>query len=172
PTPYLPYAAGGFPSPSGKCEFYSARMESMGLDPLPAFTPPHEFPEVVPELAARFPITLISSPRHQFLNSTFVNIASLRRDAEPEVTLHPTDAAPRDIAEGSSVVIFNDRGAFSAVARVSDSVRPGVAWAPSVWWGKLTADHHNANETTSQRTTDMGGGPVFYDNLVEIAPAG
>ncbi|MHB1095188.1 MAG: molybdopterin-containing oxidoreductase family protein [Gemmatimonadaceae bacterium] len=172
PTPYLPYAEGGFPSPSGKCEFYSARMESMGLDPLPAFTPPHEFPEVVPELAARFPLTLISSPRHQFLNSTFVNIASLRRDAEPEVTLHPTDAAPRDIAEGSSVVIFNDRGAFSAVARVSDSVRPGVAWAPSVWWGKLTADHHNANETTSQRTTDMGGGPVFYDNLVEIAPAG
>jgi len=114
----VPFANGEFLTPSGKCEFYSARMESMGLDPLPAFTPPHEFPEEVPELAARFPITLISSPRHQFLNSTFVNIASLRRDAEPEVTLRPTDAAPRDIAEGASVVIFNDRGAFSAVARV------------------------------------------------------
>ena len=35
----------------------------MGLDPLPAFTPPYEFPESVPELAARFPLTLISSPR-------------------------------------------------------------------------------------------------------------
>ncbi|HEY3287128.1 MAG TPA: molybdopterin oxidoreductase family protein [Gemmatimonadaceae bacterium] len=171
PTPYLPYAEGGFATPSGKCEFYSARMEAMGLDPLPAFTPPHEFPEEVPELAARFPLTLVSSPRHQFLNSTFVNIASLRRDAEPEITVHPDDAAPRAIVDGLPVVVFNDRGAFTAVARVSDSVRVGVAWAPSVWWGKFTSDGHNANETTSQRTTDMGGGPVFYDNLVEIAPS-
>ena len=171
PTPYLPYADGGFLTPSGKCEFHSARMAAMGLDPLPGFTPPHEFPEMVPELAARFPLALVSSPRHQFLNSTFVNVSSLRRDAEPEVTLHPDDAAPRGIVEGAPVTVFNDRGAFSAIARVAESVRVGVAWAPSVWWGKLTNDGHNANETTSQRTTDMGGGPVYYDNLVEIAPA-
>ncbi|MBI2408876.1 MAG: molybdopterin oxidoreductase family protein [Gemmatimonadetes bacterium] len=171
PTPYVPYAEGGFLTPSGKCEFYSARMEAMGLDPLPNFTPPHEFPEEVPELAARFPIALVSSPRHQFLNSTFVNIKSLRRDAEPEVMVHPADAAPRSLVDGMPVVVFNDRGAFSATARVTDAVRQGVAWAPSVWWGKLTGDGHNANETTSQRTTDMGNGPVFYDNLVEIAPA-
>ena len=171
PTPYLPYADGGFPTPSGKCEFYSERMAQMGLDPLPAFTPPHEFPEHVPDLARKYPLTLISSPRHQFLNSTFVNIASLRRDAEPEVTLHPADAGQRLVTDGMEVVVFNDRGAFSAVARVADSVRAGVAWAPSIWWGKLSGDGHNANETTSQKLTDMGGGPVFYDNLVEIAPA-
>jgi len=169
PTPYLPYAEGGFSTPSGKCEFYSARMEAMGLDPLPAFTPPHELPELVPELAEKYPLMLVSSPRHQFLNSTFVNIASLRRDAEPEVMVHPADAEPRDLVEGAEVVVFNDRGAFTAVARITDQVRRGVAWAPSVWWGKMTRDGHNANETTSQRTTDMGNGPVFYDNLVEIA---
>jgi anaerobic selenocysteine-containing dehydrogenase len=171
PTPFLPYAEGVFPTPSGKCEFYSERMAQLGLDPLPAFTPPHEFPERVPDLAERYPLTLISSPRHQFLNSTFVNISSLRRDAEPEITLHSADAERRGIVDGMPVVIFNDRGAFSAVARVGDAVREGVAWAPSVWWGKLTSDGHNANETTSQRLTDMGGGPVFYDNLVEIASA-
>ena len=171
PTPYLPYADGAFRTPSGKCEFYSERMAQLGLDPLPAFTPPHEFPERVPELAEKYPLTLISSPRHQFLNSTFVNIASLRRDAEPECTLHTADAERRGIAEGMPVVIFNDRGAFSAVARVGDAVREGVVWAPSIWWGKLTSDGHNANETSSQRLTDMGGGPVFYDNLVEVASA-
>lgn len=172
PTPYLPYAQGGFATPSGKCEFYSARMEAMGLDPLPAFTPPHELPELVPELAAKYPLMLVSSPRHQFLNTTFVNIASLRRDAEPEVMVHPADAEARGLAEGAAVSVFNDRGAFTAVARVTDQVRPGVAWAPSVWWAKMSRDGRNANETTSQRTTDMGNGPVFYDNLVEIAPAG
>ena len=172
PTPYLPFAKGGFPTPSGKCEFYSERMARMGLDPLPAFTPPFEFPEAVPALAARFPLTLISSPAHQFLNSTFVNVDSLRRTArEPECLLHPVDAASRGIGAGARVVIHNDRGAFTAVARVEDTIRPGVVWAPSIWWGKYAADGANANQTTSQRETDMGRGPVFYDNLVEVGLA-
>jgi anaerobic selenocysteine-containing dehydrogenase len=168
PVPHLPYAEGDFPTPSGKCEFYSARMEAMGLDPLPAFTPPYEFPENVPELAAKYPLTLISSPRHQFLNSTFVNVDSLRIRAHPEVLLHTHDAARRGIAEGMRVMIENDRGHFTAVAKVGEGVREGVVWAPSIWWTKLTADRANANDTTSQRETDLGHGPVFYDNLVEV----
>ena len=172
PKPYLPYAEGGFTTPSGKCEFYSARMAEMGLDPLPAFTPPYEYPEAVPALAERYPLTLISSPAHHFLNSTFVNVESLRRAArEPECLLHPADAERRGIAVGARVVVHNDRGAFTAVARVEDSIRPGVVWAPSIWWGKFAADGANANQTTSQRETDMGHGPVFYDNLVEVGLA-
>lgn len=171
PVPHVPFAQGGFPTPSGKCEFVSARMQAMGLDPLPSFTPPHEFPESVPEIAARYPLTLISSPRHQFLNSTFVNVDSLRRNAEPEVLVHPHDAARRGIADGMRVVVENDRGHFTGAAKVGDAVREGVVWAPSVWWQKLTSDNANANATTSQRETDMGHGPVFYDNLVEVSPA-
>jgi anaerobic selenocysteine-containing dehydrogenase len=168
PRPFLPFAEGNFLTPSGKCEFYSERMKEMGLDPLPAFTPPYEFPELVPELAERYPLTLISSPRHQFLNSTFVNVESLRRDAEPECVIHPQDAGARGIVTGQTVVIANDRGEFHARARVEASVRPGVVWAPSIWWQKYTPDRRNANETTSQRETDMGHGPVFYDNLVDV----
>jgi anaerobic selenocysteine-containing dehydrogenase len=172
PKPYLPYADGGFTTPSGKCELYSQRMADMGLDPLPAFTPPYEFPEEVPALAERYPLTLISSPAHQFLNSTFVNVESLRRAAnEPECLLHPVDAERRGIAVGARVVVHNDRGAFTAVARVEEGIRPGVVWAPSIWWGKFAADGANANQTTSQRETDMGHGPVFYDNLVEVGLA-
>ena len=172
PTPYLPFENGGFMTPSGKCEFVSPRLGEMGLDPLPTFTPPHEFPENVPALASRFPLALVSSPAHQFLNSTFVNIDALRRGArEPECLLHPVDAERRGIAPGMRVVIHNDRGAFTAVARVEDTIRPGVVWAPSIWWGKYAADGANANQTTSQRETDMGHGPVFYDNLVEVGLA-
>ena len=172
PTPYLPFADGGFPTPSGKCELYSERMAEMGLDPLPSFTPPYEFPEEVPELAARYPLTLVSSPAHQFLNTTFVNVDSLRRAArEPECMLHPNDAERRGIAAGARVVVHNDRGAFTAVARVEPTIREGVVWAPSIWWAKYAADGANANQTTSQRETDMGHGPVFYDNLVEVGLA-
>jgi anaerobic selenocysteine-containing dehydrogenase len=172
PRPYLPFADGGFLTPSGKCEFYSARLAEMGLDPLPTYTPPNECAEEAPDLAARYPLTLISSPAHQFLNTTFVNVDSLRRGArEPECLLHPRDAERRGIGVGARVVIYNDRGAFTATARVEETIRPGVVWAPSIWWGKLAADGRNANETTSQRETDMGHGPVFYDNLVEVALA-
>jgi anaerobic selenocysteine-containing dehydrogenase len=172
PNPYLPFAEGKFLTPSGKCEFYSPRMKEMGLDPLPSFTPPYEFPDTAPELAARYPLTLISSPAHQFLNSTFVNIDSLRRGArEPECLLHPVDAEGRGIAPGARVVVHNDRGAFTAVARVEETIRPGVVWAPSIWWGKFAADGANANQTTSQRETDLGHAPVFYDNLVEVGLA-
>jgi len=172
PRPYAPFAHGDFFTPSGKCEFYSARMAEMGLDPVPTFTAPHEFPENVPALAARFPITLISSPAHQFLNSTFVNIGPLQRAArEPEVSLHPSDAERRGLADGTVVIVENDRGHFRAMARVREGIREGVAWAPGVWWAKLSPDGLNVNTTTSQRLTDMGGGPVFYDNLVEIRAA-
>ncbi len=171
PTPYIPFAEGGFPTPSGKCEFYSARLEAMGMDPLPTYTPPYELPETAPALAARFPLSLISSPRHYFLNTTFVNIASLRKHAEPECVMHPHDAERRGLAPGTRVIVHNDRGHFAAALDVSDTVREGVVWAPSIWWGKLSPDGQNANATTSQRETDLGHGPVFYDNLVEVSAA-
>ena len=107
PRPYAPYAEGGFPTPSGKCEFYSARLEGMGLDPVPTFLAPYEHPENVPELAARYPLTLISSPRHQFLNTTFVNVDSLRGRAEPECLIHPEDAATRAISEGDRLSLIH-----------------------------------------------------------------
>ena len=171
PRPFVPYAEGNFPTPSGKCEFYSERMLERGMDPLPTYTPPKELPETAPELAKRFPLVLISSPRHKFLNSTFVNIRSLRGDAEPECQLHPVDAAARGITDGMAIVVHNDRGHFRAVARVGEGVRVGVAWAPSIWWTKLAGDRRNANDTTSQGVTDLGGGAVFYDNLVQVSLA-
>ena len=172
PTPYLPYADGEFSTPSGKCEFFSQRLAEMGLDPLPTYIPPYESVERDPELVARYPLTLISSPAHTFLNTTFANITSLRRQArEPEVLLHPADAERRGISPGMRVTVHNDRGAFSAMARVEPTIREGVAWAPSIWWAKLAGDDANANQTTSQRETDLGHGPVFYDNQVEVEAA-
>jgi anaerobic selenocysteine-containing dehydrogenase len=172
PTPYLPFADGGFTTPSGKCEFVSQRLVELGFDALPTYIPPYESPERDPALVARYPLTLISSPAHTFLNSTFVNVTSLRRQAqEPEVLLHPADAERRGIATGMRVTVHNDRGAFAAMARVEPSIREGVVWAPSIWWGKLTGDDANANQTTSQRETDLGHGPVFYDNQVEVDAA-
>ncbi|MEP7086728.1 MAG: molybdopterin oxidoreductase family protein [Gemmatimonadota bacterium] len=171
PRPYLPFAEGAFPTPSGKCELFSQRLEDMGFDGLATYTAPYESRTSSPELAAQFPLSLISSPAHQFLNSTFVNVDALRRGArEPELMIHPDDATPRAVLDGTRVEVHNERGSFSAVARVSDAVSEGTVWSPSIWWTKFSKDGRNANDTTSQRETDLGHGPVFYDNLVEVSP--
>ena len=172
PAPYAPYAEGGFATPSGKCELFSERMRDLGLDPVPAYLPPRESRESAPDLVARYPLTLLSPPAHQFLNSTFVNVDSLRAKAgEPTLRLHPDDAALRGISDGLEVRIFNDRGGFRARAVVTAEVKRGVVQAPSIWWGRYAQDGMNANETTSVAVTDLGGGATFYDNLVEVAPA-
>jgi anaerobic selenocysteine-containing dehydrogenase len=167
--PDAPFAQGGFPTPSGKCEFYSAQMEKDGLDPLPAYIAPYESAASNPELAKRYPLAMISPPARNFLNSTFVNVKSLRStEGEPHLDIHPDDCASRGIADGDMVRIFNDRGSFIAKARVTDKARVGLVVGLSVWWKKLAKDGKNANEVTSQQLTDMGRAPTFYDTLVQV----
>jgi anaerobic selenocysteine-containing dehydrogenase len=173
PSPHLPYRRGAkVPTPSGKIEISTDRASAFGVRRVPEYIAPYESEERDPQLAKIFPLALISPPAHSFLNSSFVNVASLRRAAgKPTLEIHADDARPRGINAGERVTIFNKRGAFSAEAVISDRVRPGVVSAPSVWWGKLTDDGTNANETTSQALTDIGAGATFYDNLVEVRTA-
>ncbi|UZN49373.1 molybdopterin oxidoreductase family protein [Cupriavidus cauae] len=170
--PAAPFAEGGFPSPTGKCQFYAAEMVKDGLDPLPGYVPPYEAPASAPELAARYPLAMISPPARNFLNSTFVNVDSLRAtEGEPHLDIHPDDAAARGIVDGMMVRAFNDRGSMQARARVTDRARQGLVVGLSIWWKKLAPDGKNANELTSQRLTDMGRAPVFYDCLVQVEAA-
>ena len=167
--PAAPFAQGGFPTPSGKCEFYSASMLADGLDPVPNHTPPYESVASNPALAAKYPLAMISPPARNFLNSSFVNVTSLRStEGEPRLDIHPDDSAARGIAEGDMVRIFNDRGSFVAKARITPKARAGLVVGLSVWWKKLASDGKNANEVTSQALTDMGRAPTFYDLLVQV----
>ncbi len=171
-VPDAPFACGNFPTPSGKCEFYSESMKQDGLDPLPAYIPNYESAASAPELAAKYPLAMISPPARNFLNSTFVNVQSLRAtEGEPQLDISPDDAATRGINHGDMVRIFNDRGSFVCKARVTPKARKGLVVGLSIWWKKLAGDGKNANEVTSQRLTDMGRAPTFYDTLVQVEKA-
>ncbi|MBB3119930.1 molybdopterin-containing oxidoreductase family protein [Pseudoduganella violacea] len=170
--PAAPFAHGNFATPSGKCEFYSETMLKDGLDPLPGYIENYESAASNPELAAKYPLAMISPPARNFLNSSFVNVQSLRAtEGEPHLDLNPEDAAERGINHGDMVRIFNDRGSFVAKARVTPKARKGLAVGLSIWWKKLASDGKNANEVTSQRLTDMGRAPTFYDTLVQVEKA-
>ncbi len=168
-----PFADGGFPTPSGKCELSSPRLQAMGLDPLPDHLPPYESASSDPALAARYPLQLISPPARNFMNSTFVNITSLRgADREPACEIHPDDAAARGIGAGGGVRLFTARRAFRYRARRNALTPRGVVVAWGVWWHKMAAGGRNVNAVTSQALTDLGRAPTFYDCLVEAARVG
>jgi anaerobic selenocysteine-containing dehydrogenase len=170
PAGWAPFAEGGFGTPSGKCEFFSEREARAGRDPLPRYAPPHEDPQTKPDLAAKYPLQMLTPPAPSFLNSTFINVDSLRRSAgEVTLEIHPTDAAKRGIADGQLVTVFNGRGRFRAKAVVGELVKPGVVVSLGSWWTRYTADGVNCNTTTSTALTDLGGGATFFDNLVEVA---
>jgi anaerobic selenocysteine-containing dehydrogenase len=163
--PEAPFAEGGFPTPSGRCEFFSARLEAMGINAVPDHVPNWE----PAGSSAEFPLAMISPPARNFLNSTFVNVTSLRAiEVEPLLEIHAADAAARGIEDGAMVRVFNRRGEHRCRAEVSRRARQGVVHGMGIWWRKLGMDGTNVNELTSQRLTDIGRGPTFYDCLVEV----
>jgi anaerobic selenocysteine-containing dehydrogenase len=165
PLPAAPFAQGGFPTPSGKCEFFSARLAAQGLDGLPDHLPNYESVGS----HARYPLAMISPPARNFLNSSFVNVKSLRdMEGEPVLEIHPQDAQVRGVVDGATVQVFNQRGTYRCKAHVSERARPGVVNGLGIWWRKLGIDGKNVNELTSQQLTDIGRGPVFYDCLVQV----
>ena len=166
--PDAPFAEGNFPTPSGKCEFYSARLAASGADGLPDHVPNYE----TAATDARYPLAMISPPARNFLNSSFVNVDSLRTlEGQPLVELHAGDAASRGIQDGDTVRVFNQRGSYRCVARLNQRARAGLVVGLGVWWRKLGLDGSNVNQLTSQRLTDMGAAPTFYDCAVQVERA-
>jgi len=160
-----PHAAGRFATPDGRLALRCDGLADSDVDPLPHYAPPAEVADA--ELAARFPLALLTPKTHLFLNSTFAN-QSRQASAQPHayVVVNPDDAAGRGIRDGSLVRIFNDRGECVLPARVSDDARPGVVVAPMGWWGDA-----GAQATTPQRLTRLAHAPTFNDNRVELSPA-
>ena len=166
PVPDRPFAEGGYATPDGR-----AQVAPQGWG-VPDHVPPHESVQSAPELARRYPLAMISPPPRNFLNSSFVNVDSLRAaEREPIVEIHPDDAAQRGIADGDRVRIINDRGIYRCRAVVGLRARPGVVNALGVWWRAWCEGGSNVNVLTSQRLTDIGAGPTFYDCLVEVVRA-
>ncbi len=160
--PFLPFAQGGFGHPSGKCEFGAETLE---------YTPPVESRHGDTALRGKYPLELVSSKNDDSMNSTFGNRPGVDDDTSI-LHLHPSDAGPREIRSGDRVRVFNDRGSLLLKANVDGMVQAGVVRSPSTRWLKRSPDGRNANALTSDRLTDMGGGPTFYNCLVQVERCG
>jgi len=182
PEPHLPFAQGNFPTPSGKCEFYSEKMARDGYDPVPTYIPPKWQEVGIRETGngkrdstlSRFPLpeslVCISPPAHSFLNSSFTVVDRLRnREKIPLLQIHPSDAQARSIRDGATVRVWNALGSVQLTAEVTEDIIPGTVLAPGIWWNKFSPDGRNINQIVPQDETDMGAGATIYDTLVWVA---
>jgi len=155
----LPFADGGFQTPSGKFEF--------GADDL-GYSAPVESRHGDAGLLQKFPLELISGKNDDSMNSTF----GYRPDVNEQtgrLSMHADDAKARGISQGCTVKVFNARGACYFRAEINDDVRPGVLRARSLGWRRDAKHQLGINHLTSERLTDIGRGPTFYSCLVEVA---
>ena len=189
PDEYAPHVEGNFRTPSGKTEFVAAaaaggnfvvplfrqgsndHQPGQPVDPLPHYIPPRESWQADPELAARFPLNLLTPKSHAYINSSFANIESLQKVLDPSVVIHPDDAAARGIVEGTPVRVFNARGEFTVLASLNTTVQPGVVVTAMGGWRKNSPARATLGTVNSTRFADLGNAPTFSDTLVEVESA-
>jgi anaerobic selenocysteine-containing dehydrogenase len=163
--PFLPFAHGGFRTPSGKAELYSESLKTQGLDPVVEFNPPSESRH-----ARRngLPLELLARKADNFLNTTFSNVPSVQEMEETGLLeISSGDAQARGIADGDRVRVFNHRGDVELIARVDGKVQAGVVSA-RLHWAKMAPGFQSINSLTSEKLTDMGNSATFYSVLVEV----
>jgi anaerobic selenocysteine-containing dehydrogenase len=157
------------PTPSGRIELYSSKLEEAGLPPLPTYVPLKEgYDGVRRGRGHKYPLMFISPPNHNFLNSTFANVEKHQKlEKEPALQIHPADAEERGIVDGDMVTVYNDRGTYEVRAKVTDKMLPGTVVSQGLWW-EGEGRKQRANALTPDRLSDMGEGATFFSTVVEV----
>jgi anaerobic selenocysteine-containing dehydrogenase len=188
PDKRAPHAEGNFKTPSGKCEFkssvvanfvvpvwrsmYEGMQPGEPIDPLPDYIPPYESPQSNPDLAKRYPLSILSPKPHAFLNTQYGNEERQRgRQGEQRVLIHPKDALEREIENGNAVRVFNDRGSFEGLAELSEDLVPGLVMANVGYWPSLNRSGTSVNSISSDKHCTLGQAGSYSDNLVQVARA-
>lgn len=175
-APFVHGAGGVFPTATGRLQFYEespapntdfGQSYDLSNETLPYWEPPRE-------VAAgrtpneKYPLQILSDHQKLRTHTQWINIAPiLELDPEPTVKLHPDTAAERNIAEGDTVRIFNDRGYVVMRAHLSEGVRPDVLLCSRGW------DQNQYIDGNLQDVLQIGVHPVcvtqaFFDAIGNI----
>ena len=180
------HAKGEFATETGKCHFmvegaknfvagpfrqmYEGFQPGEDLDSLPDYVESRETPATNPDLAAKFPLNIISPKSHGFLNSCYANDTRKQKgQGEQSILLNKLDAETRNIKDGSVIKVFNDRGSFKGVAKISEDVNTGIVVATLGYWRQL--NDGTVNCISFAEFGDMGHSPTYSDNLVDVGLA-
>ena len=178
-----PHKEGNFPTPSGKCEFrlvgaknfvagpfrqmYDDFQPGQDIPELPDYVPSKESKLANPELFKKYPLNILAPKSHGFINSCYGNIENkLKGQGEQFILINQADAMDRGIQEGEMIKIFNDRGSFDALAKITSDVNKGIVVTTLGYWRQL--NNGTVNSVSSSAFGDMGNAQTSHDCLVEV----
>ena len=167
----LPPGADGQVLPFSTPEWFGTASGKAQLLPVPCFVAPEESRA---HAGPAYPLEFLPRKADNYMNSTFSNQATHQRMESATagtLEMHGDDAADRGVTHNDEVEVFNGRGSIRLRASLNAKVGRGVV-AARLDWSKLNGDptgqQANVNALTSERLTDIGGGPTFYSTLVEV----
>ena len=167
PDPWIPFADKKFPTPSGRIELFSLYLQGKGFSPLLEYLHPEEAPWSAPELAEKYPLQLINRKNHNHVNSSFHHHDLLTEIWKGQVLqIHPDDAGPRSIEEGSRVRVFNGRGSIDAMAEVTTGILSGVVSVTTGWGG--VDEKQTASLLSPDKYEPISLGHTLNSSLVNV----
>ncbi|MDO6461574.1 molybdopterin-dependent oxidoreductase [Granulosicoccaceae sp. 1_MG-2023] len=122
-------------------------------------------------VSERYPLRLITPPRHGFLNTTFNNMPRSRgKDGQPTLRLNPQDVQQFGLQPGSLVRVSSRTGAIRILLESDVRVPAGTAVAESVWSCSDHPDGFGINALVSDAPPGPVGGAAFHDTAVSVTP--
>jgi molybdopterin-containing oxidoreductase family molybdopterin binding subunit len=183
PMPYVPFFNQQYPTKSGKIEFYVEMLVPFDQE-LCDHKEPVEASPTNP-LFKKYPLVFLSTHTRFRTHSQFVNLPwlkELNNGGDGFLEINPRDAAPRGIADGAVVRIFNDRGEMKVRARLTESMKPGVVNCYQGGWDTIRIKHYiegHPNNLTHQIAKpaqalipNFPSNAAYYDCLVQVEQAG
>ena len=164
--PYVGFRDRTFPTASGRIEVYKEDLREFGAE-LPFYREPIE---ASPDsrLFARYPLVLLSSHSRYRIHSTFANLETVKKhEPEPLARIHSADAKRRDIADGSVIEVYNDRGRVRLRCRIDDAMREGCVLIGEGHWVDqfIEGDPYSLTHDQFSPTTENY---AHYDVLVDM----
>lgn len=164
PAPVILWEDLAFPTPSGKIELASSAAEDDGHPRTP-----------LPDPLARPAVghlRLLTPADEWHMNSSYDNEPRIfERTPQETLTLHPDDAAARNLAAGSMARVWNDAGELAMQIAISDKTPPGVGWAPKGRWPGQSASGLNINALNPGLRSDMGDSTALHGVEVQVETA-
>jgi anaerobic selenocysteine-containing dehydrogenase len=118
--------------------------------------------------SVEYPLALISPASEKSISST---MAELRQRAAM-LQMHPSDAAPRHLAHGDPVRVFNALGEVHCPVALNPDIKPGTVSMPKGVWRRNSYNSSTSNALVPDTLTDVGGGACFNDARVQVALLG
>ena len=156
PIPWDPFFGMKFATQTGHMEFYSERLNSIGL-PMATYHEPYEVPTAA-RLAsgtAKHKYQFFSGRQRFFMQSMFTDdpVMAELSGGKPTGRINPVDAKVEGIVDGDKCEVFNERGHVIIEMRLDQAVPPGTV---QVWFG-WRKRQFDANE---------GAGSGMYSELL------